>query len=139
MIDPAWFLLALPLLWALVCFLTGAIGASATFDDKDFRNALPRFAPEARAANQTLVERLGAIAARMGVSPAQLALAWLLAQRPWIVPIPGTTKPHRLEENLAAATVALSADDLREIEGALAAIAVQGERYPPHLARQVGR
>lgn len=120
-------------------FLTGAINDSTTFDKTDFRNSVPRFSPEARKTNQALVDLIGQIAARKKASPAQIALAWLLAQKPWIVPIPGTTKLHRLEENLGAAAVALSADDLREIAGALSAVTVQGDRYPPHLAALVGR
>lgn len=120
-------------------FLTGAIQPGTKFDSSDFRNVVPRFSEENRKANQVLVELLGQIAARMKVTPAQIALAWLLAQKPWIVPIPGTTKLHRLEENMGAAAVELSAEDLRDIEGALATIAVQGERYPAHLQRNVDR
>ena len=120
-------------------FLTGAISETTTFDSKDFRNIVPRFSPEARQANQALVDRLGAIAARKQATPAQIALAWLLAQKPWIVPIPGTTKLHRLEENLGAAAVELTPDDLREIAGALAGIAVQGDRYPAHLQALINR
>ena len=120
-------------------FLTGKIDEGTTFDTTDFRNMVPRFAPEARKANRALVDLLAAIAARKNVTPAQLALAWLLAQRPWIVPIPGTTKLHRLEENLGAASVELSADDLREITSAASKIEVQGARYPEHLQRMVGR
>ena len=120
-------------------FLTGAISADTTFDSTDFRNVVPRFAPEARAANQTLVTLLGAIAARKKSTPAQIAIAWLLAQKPWIVPIPGTTKLGRLEENLGAANVELTGADLREIEGALAGITVRGDRYPAHLQATVGR
>ena len=120
-------------------FLTGAISASTTFDSGDFRNIVPRFSPEARKANQALVDRLGEIAYAKKAAPAQIALAWLLAQKRWIVPIPGTTKLHRLEENLGAAGIALSADDLGEIAEALAAIAVQGARYPEHLQALVGR
>jgi aryl-alcohol dehydrogenase-like predicted oxidoreductase len=120
-------------------FLTGKIDASTEFDAKDFRNNVPRFSPEARKANHALVERIGEIAAAKGATPAQIALAWLLAQRPWIVPIPGTTKLHRLEENLGAASVDLTGDDLRRIEESLAGIQVQGERYPPQLAAAVGR
>jgi aryl-alcohol dehydrogenase-like predicted oxidoreductase len=120
-------------------FLTGAINESTTFDSADFRNIVPRFAPEARKANQALVDLLGKIAAQKHVTPAQIALAWLLAQKPWIVPIPGTTKLHRLEENIAAAAVALTPGDLREIDGAVSKIAVQGARYPEHLQRLVGR
>ena len=120
-------------------FLTGAINESTTFDSDDFRNVLPRFSPESRKANQDFADRIGRIAERKRVTKAQVALAWLLAQRPWIVPIPGTTKLHRLEENLGAATVELTSDDLREIDAALSQIAVQGARYPDHLQRMVGR
>jgi aryl-alcohol dehydrogenase-like predicted oxidoreductase len=120
-------------------FLTGKIDAATRFDEKDFRNSVPRFSAEARAANRALVDRIGAIAAAKGATPAQIALAWLLAQRPWIVPIPGTTKLHRLEENLGAASIALTAEDLSDIEQALAAVEVQGDRYPPHLQAAVGR
>ena len=120
-------------------FLTGKIDESTRFDAKDFRSALPRFAPEARKANQTLVDLLQRIAAQKQATPAQIALAWLLAQKPWIVPIPGTTKLHRLEENLGAAAIELTPDDLREIETAAAKITVQGARYPEHLQKQVGR
>lgn len=120
-------------------FLTGAISESTTFDSSDFRNTVPRFTPEARKANQTLVDLLGEIAARKHVTRAQIALAWLLAQKPWIVPIPGTTKLHRLEENIGAAGVELTPDDLRDIDGAVSKIAVQGARYPEHLQRMVGR
>ena len=118
-------------------FLTGAIDASTTFSDTDFRNKIPRFSPDARRANQALVDRVGAIAARKKVTSAQIALAWLLAQKPWIVPIPGTTKLQRLEENIGAASVTLTADDQREIAEVLAEITVQGERYPPNLAAKV--
>ena len=114
-------------------FLTGAIDREHHVRQHDFRNIVPRFSPEARKANQALVDLLGEIAARKKATPAQIALAWLLAQKPWIVPIPGTTKLHRLEENLGAAAVELTADDLREIERALPQITVQGDRYPPHL------
>jgi len=120
-------------------FLTGKIDEGTTFDSTDFRNIVPRFSPEARKANKALVDLLAAIAARKHVTPAQLALAWLLAQKPWIVPIPGTTKLHRLEENLGGASLELSADDLREIRGAASKIEVQGARYPEHLQRLVGR
>jgi aryl-alcohol dehydrogenase-like predicted oxidoreductase len=120
-------------------FLTGAINESTQFDSKDFRNIVPRFTPEARRANQSLVDVLGGIAEKRKVTRAQIALAWLLAQKPWIVPIPGTTKLHRLEENLGAAEVKLTAEDLREIENALSGIEVQGARYPEHLQRRVGR
>jgi aryl-alcohol dehydrogenase-like predicted oxidoreductase len=120
-------------------FLTGKIDESTAFDSSDFRNILPRFTPEARQANQALVDLLGAIAGRKGATPAQVALAWLLAQKPWIVPIPGTTKRHRLEENLGAAAVELTADDLREIEDAASKITVQGARYPERLEQMTGR
>jgi aryl-alcohol dehydrogenase-like predicted oxidoreductase len=120
-------------------FLTGAIGDSTKFASNDFRNIAPRFAPEARKANQALVELLGDIAKQKKVTPAQIALAWLLAQEPWIVPIPGTTKLHRLEENLAAASVTLTANDLSDIERAVSKITVQGARYPEHLQRMIGR
>lgn len=120
-------------------FLTGAINESTTFDSSDFRNIVPRFSSSARKANQALVDLLGDIAAARKVTPAQIALAWLLAQKPWIVPIPGTTKLHRLEENLGAATVTLSAADLAAIQGLLANVAVQGDRYPAHLQARVGR
>lgn len=120
-------------------FLTGAINANTTFDSSDFRNTVPRFAEEARKANQALVDAIVAIAARKKVTPAQVALAWLLAQKPWIVPIPGTTKLNRLEENVGSATVALTADDLANIENAVSAIAVQGERYSPQQAARIDR
>jgi aryl-alcohol dehydrogenase-like predicted oxidoreductase len=120
-------------------FLTGKIDENTTIDSKDFRFALPRFSPEARKANKALVDALAAIAARNKATPAQLALAWLLAQKPWIVPIPGTTKLQRLEENIGAAVLELSADDLREIDSAASQIPVQGDRYPEHLNRMVGR
>ena len=120
-------------------FLTGKIDEETTFASTDFRNSVPRFAPDARKANKALVDLLAAIAARKDVTPAQLALAWLLAQKPWIVPIPGTTKLHRLEENLAAASVELSADDLRELASITSKIEVQGARYPDHMQRLVGR
>ena len=120
-------------------FLTGAITDATTFDKTDFRNVVPRFTPEARRANQALVNLLGTIAARKQVTPAQIALAWLLAQEPWIVPIPGTTKLHRLEENVGAASIELTPGDLLEIAGALSGITVQGDRYPTHLQARVGR
>ncbi len=120
-------------------FLTGAIDETTTFDSTDFRNTVPRFTPEARKANQALVDLLGQIAARKHATPAQIALAWLLAQKPWIVPIPGTTKLHRLEENIGAAAVELTPDDLRDIDRAVAKVTVQGARYPEHLQRLVGR
>ncbi|RWM20436.1 aldo/keto reductase [Mesorhizobium sp.] len=120
-------------------FLTGAINETTTFADNDFRNVVPRFSTEARKANQALVEVLGAIAAAKQATSAQIALAWLLARKPWIVPIPGTTKLHRLEENIRAAGIALTADDLRTIESAVSVVTVQGDRYPAHLQARVGR
>jgi aryl-alcohol dehydrogenase-like predicted oxidoreductase len=120
-------------------FLTGKIDENTTFASGDFRNSLPRFNPEARKANNALVDVLSTIAARKKATPAQLALAWLIAQKPWIVPIPGTTKLHRLEENIGAAALELSSDDLREIENAVSKISVQGNRYPEHLNRTVNR
>ena len=120
-------------------FLTGAIDEHTRFDSNDFRNLVPRFTPEARKANQALINVLRAIAARMSATPAQLALAWLLARKPWIVPIPGTTKLHRLEENLGAAAIELNADDLRAIDSAAAGVAVQGDRYTEEMARMVDR
>jgi len=120
-------------------FLTGAINASTTFDKSDFRNVVPRFDEENRKANQVLVDVLGKIAAAKKVTQAQIALAWLLAQKPWIVPIPGTTKLHRLEENLGSAAVELSAHDLSEIQSAVSGIEVQGARYPAALQARVGR
>ncbi len=120
-------------------FLTGAIDERTTFDQSDFRNIVPRFAPEARKANAAFVERLRDIATRKHATLAQIALAWVLAQKPWIVPIPGTTKLQRLEENLGAAEVEIGAEDLRAIDAALAGLEVRGERYPPQLAKLVGR
>jgi len=120
-------------------FLTGKIDESTTFAEGDFRNIVPRFSAENRRANRALVERITAIAAEKEAAPAQIALAWLLAQRPWIVPIPGTTKLHRLEENIGAAAITLTAADLQHIGAALAEIEVQGDRYPAHLAARVGR
>ena len=120
-------------------FLTGHIDGSTTFDSADFRRALPRFAPAAQPANQALVALLHAVAARKGATPAQVALAWLLAQKPWVVPIPGTTRLDRLEENLGALRVSLAADDLAEIDRAAAAITVVGERYPERLEKMTGR
>jgi aryl-alcohol dehydrogenase-like predicted oxidoreductase len=120
-------------------FLTGRIDENTTFDKTDFRNIFPRFTPEARKANKALVDVLGAIAARKMATPAQIVLAWLLAQKSWIVPIPGTTKLHRLEENLGAADIELTSDDLGEIRTAVAKIELQGARYPEHLERLVGR
>ena len=120
-------------------FLTGAIDEKTTFAGNDFRSALPRFAPEARKANQAFVDLLAEIGKRKSATPAQVALAWLLAQKPWIVPIPGTTKLHRLEENIGAADVELTADDLRQIESAASQITAQGNRYPEALERLTGR
>ncbi len=120
-------------------FLTGAIDESTTFISSDIRSSLPRFNPEARKANQKVVDTLGKLAEQRKATRAQIALAWLLAQKPWIVPIPGTTKLHRLEENLGAADVELSAQDLKEIENAFSGIEVQGERYPEKLQKLVGR
>ncbi|MFZ1905577.1 MAG: aldo/keto reductase [Steroidobacteraceae bacterium] len=120
-------------------FLTGKIDASTTFAQGDFRNLVPRFTTENRKANQILIDLIGTIAAEKKATPAQIALAWLLGQKPWIVPIPGTTKRHRLEENIGAAALALAADDLRRIDAALARVQVQGDRYPAHLAATVGR
>ena len=120
-------------------FLTGKMNENTTFDTGDFRNTLPRFTPEARKANQALVDLLGEIATRKKATPAQIALAWLLAQKPWIVPIPGTTKLKRLEENVGAAEIELTRDDLSEIERAASQIEVQGARYPEHLERMTGR
>jgi aryl-alcohol dehydrogenase-like predicted oxidoreductase len=120
-------------------FLTGRIDATTTFDPTDFRNIVPRFDGENRKANLAFVDWLKAFAARKQATPAQIALAWLLAQRPWIVPIPGTTKPQRLEENLGAADIDLTASDLEEIDRAASQIEVHGARYPEHLQKLVGR
>jgi aryl-alcohol dehydrogenase-like predicted oxidoreductase len=120
-------------------FLTGKISEDTKFDKSDFRNIVPRFTPENRKANQALVDLLGKFAQQRKSTPAQIALAWLLAQKPWIVPIPGTTKLHRLEENIGAANVELSPEDLRELETAASKIAVQGARYPEELQNMVGR
>src|SRR5213080_1111682 len=120
-------------------FLTGKISEDTKFDKSDFRNIVPRFTPEARKANQALVDLLGRFARQKKATPAQVALAWLLAQKPWIVPIPGTTKRHRLEENLGAAAVELPPDDLRQIEDAASKVAVQGARYPESLQKMVER
>jgi aryl-alcohol dehydrogenase-like predicted oxidoreductase len=120
-------------------FLTGKIDENTTFDSSDFRNIVPRFTPEARKANQALVDLLRTIADRKNATPAQLALAWLLAQKPWIVPIPGTTKLHRLEENIGAVDVEITPDDLREINEATAKITVQGARYPAAMEQRTGR
>jgi aryl-alcohol dehydrogenase-like predicted oxidoreductase len=119
-------------------FLTGKINESTTFDKTDFRNIVPRFTPEARKANQVVVDLLAAIGKRKKATPAQIALAWLLAQKPWIVPIPGTTKLARLDENLGAATVELTSDDQREIDSAASKITVQGARYPEALEERTG-
>jgi aryl-alcohol dehydrogenase-like predicted oxidoreductase len=120
-------------------FLTGAIDQTTTFAKNDFRNVVPRFSEDARKANQALVAELATLASQRGVTSAQIALAWLLAQKPWIVPIPGTTKLRRLAENIGAASVALSPDDLRLMGAVLADIPIQGDRYPAHLAARVGR
>jgi aryl-alcohol dehydrogenase-like predicted oxidoreductase len=120
-------------------FLTGAIDANTTFDSTDWRNKVPRFSQEARQANASLVDLLSQIAKQKQVTPAQIALAWILAQKSWMVPIPGTTKLHRLEENIGAAAVTLSEEDLQEILGVLSQVEVQGARYPAHLQKNVGR
>jgi aryl-alcohol dehydrogenase-like predicted oxidoreductase len=120
-------------------FLTGAISADTQFASNDFRNSLPRFTPENRGANQALVEVIGQFAQRKKATPAQIALAWLLAQKPWIVPIPGTTKLHRLEENIGAASVELTSDDLGQIDNVASKIPVQGARYPEELQKLVNR
>ena len=120
-------------------FLTGKMNENTSFDSTDLRNTLPRFTPEARKANQALVDLLGQIAERKKATPAQIALAWLLAQKPWIVPIPGTTKLRRLEENIGAASIELTADDLRDIDGVASKIKVQGARYPEKLEQMTGR
>jgi aryl-alcohol dehydrogenase-like predicted oxidoreductase len=120
-------------------FLTGKIDENTMFDGSDFRSTLPRFTPEARRANQAVVDLLAEIARRKGSTPAQIALAWGLAQRPWIVPIPGTTKLERLKENIGAAEIELTRDDLRQIDSAASSIAVQGARYPEHLEQMTGR
>ena len=120
-------------------FLTGKINENTKFDSTDFRNIVPRFTPEARKANQAMVDLLSKVAERKKATPAQVALAWLLAQKPWIVPIPGTTKLHRLEENIGAAAVELTPDDLRQIDSAASKIPVQGARYPEELQKLVGR
>ncbi len=120
-------------------FLTGAINATTQFDKTDFRNIVPRFAEENRKANQIVVDKLAMLAKSKNATPAQIALAWVLAQRPWIAPIPGTTKVHRLEENLKSVEIKLSQDDLDKIENAFAGIQVQGARYPQHLQNRVGK
>ncbi len=119
-------------------FLTGKIVESTSFDSTDFRNVLPRFTPEARKANQAMVDLLTSIGKQKNATPAQIALAWLLAQKPWIVPIPGTTKLHRMEENLGAAAVELTGDDLSQIDSAAGEISVQGARYPEHIEKMTG-
>lgn len=120
-------------------YLTGKMDETTTFDSTDFRNTVPRFAPEARKANRALVDLLGRIAERKQATPAQIALAWLLAQKPWIVPIPGTTKLHRLQENVAAASVELTEGDVRDIESAASQITVQGARYSEAAQRMINR
>ena len=120
-------------------FLTGKIDENTKFDSSDFRNVVPRFSPEARKANQSMVELLHKIAVKKNATPAQIALAWLLAQKPWIVPIPGTTKLHRLEENIGSLQIEFTTHELREIESASSQIKVEGERYPEHLQKLVGR
>jgi aryl-alcohol dehydrogenase-like predicted oxidoreductase len=120
-------------------FLTGKIDETTTFDSTDFRNIVPRFTPGARKANQAVVDLLRQIGERKQATPAQIALAWLLAQKPWIVPIPGTTKLSRLDENIGAVSLALTTEELADIDRAAAQITVQGERYPEHLARMTGR
>ena len=120
-------------------FLTGKMDENTELGSGDFRSTLPRFSPEARKANKAIVDLLGAIAKRKNATPAQIALAWLLAQKPWIVPIPGTTKLSRLEENIGAVAIELTADDLREIDAAASKIKVEGNRYPEHLEKMTGR
>ena len=120
-------------------FLTGKIDENATFDSSDFRSTLPRFTPEALKANQALIDLLGSIAEQKQVTPAQIAIAWLLGQKPWIVPIPGTTKLHRLDENIGAVSVELTPADLRDIDDAASQITVQGARYPEKLEQMTGR
>jgi aryl-alcohol dehydrogenase-like predicted oxidoreductase len=120
-------------------FLTGAINADTKFDQSDFRNVVPRFAEENRKANQIVVDNIAAFAKRKNATPAQVALAWVLAQKPWIVPIPGTTKIHRLEENVKGEQLTLTSEDLQEIEIMFSTIQVQGARYPQHLQKTVGK
>jgi aryl-alcohol dehydrogenase-like predicted oxidoreductase len=120
-------------------FLTGKIDENTTFESTDFRNIVPRFTPEARKANQAMIDTIGKFAAQKHATPAQISLAWVLAQKPWIVPIPGTTKLHRLDENIGAVNIDLTPDDLREIDNATSQITVQGDRYPESLQRLVGR
>ena len=119
-------------------FLTGKMDEKTTFDSSDFRSTLPRFTPEALKANQALVDLLGKIGARKKATPAQIALAWLLAQKPWIVPIPGTTKLSRLDENIGSVAIELTSDDLRDVDSAASKITVEGDRYPEHLQRMTG-
>jgi aryl-alcohol dehydrogenase-like predicted oxidoreductase len=119
-------------------FLTGRMDETTTFEKSDFRNLLPRFTPEARKANQSLIDLLKTIGARKNATPAQIALCWLLAQKPWIVPIPGTTRLHRLEENLGAASIGLTPEDVREIDRVASTIKVEGDRYPESLSRLTG-
>jgi aryl-alcohol dehydrogenase-like predicted oxidoreductase len=120
-------------------FLTGKMNENTTFDDSDFRNTLPRFTPEARKANQTLIDLLGEMAKQKNATPAQVALAWLLATKPWVVPIPGTTKLTRLEENIGASELELTSEDIRQVAAAISEIEVQGARYPEHLEQMTGR
>jgi aryl-alcohol dehydrogenase-like predicted oxidoreductase len=120
-------------------FLTGAINSDTKLESSDFRSTLPRFTPEARSANRAVVDLLLNIAKKKNATPAQIALAWLLAQKPWIVPIPGTTRLSRLEENIGSVSIALSADELREINEAIENVPVQGDRYPEHIAKLTGR
>ena len=120
-------------------FLTGAIDQNTEFDKTDFRNIVPRFSPEARKANQGMIDLLNKIAAEKSATPAQIALSWLLAQKPWIVPIPGTTKLHRLEENIGTVNVTLTEDDLKSMEDAAAHIQIEGARYPAHLQQLVSK
>jgi len=120
-------------------FLTGKIDASTAFEKDDFRNVVPRFSRKARVTNQALVDLIGAIATRKAATSAQIALAWLLTRKPWIIPIPGTTKQHRMKENTAAAEVDLTPEDLLQIEEALSRIKIVGDRYPPNLAARVGK
>ena len=120
-------------------FLTGKIDENTKFDSSDFRNVVPRFSQEARKENQTMVDLLTKIADKKNATPAQVALAWLLAQKPWIVPIPGTTKLHRLEENIGSVDIEFTAGELEEIENASSKIKIHGERYPEHLQKLVGR
>jgi aryl-alcohol dehydrogenase-like predicted oxidoreductase len=119
-------------------FLTGKIDEQTTFDSSDFRNALPRFSAENRKANQGVVDLLGRIASEKKATPAQIALAWLLSRKPWVVPIPGTTKLHRLEENVGAASIDLTSGDLEKIDASISQIQVRGARYPEHLQKRVG-